>query len=99
MANNLETAARIAADSIREDVVWYGSDLVETGTWPALMDLFGVDGREMKENVRFALRSYYTETGKWSITDDCEVVEDDGTVKGYRQLVNAIKKQLWNNLG
>lgn len=93
---NLETAAKIAAQDIRKDVEWYGSNLGEVSNWKELQELFCTDGSEMKENVRYALCSYYNETGKWSITDDCEVIEDDGSIKSYRQLVNAIKKELWS---
>lgn len=92
---NLETAARIAAKNIRDDVQWYGSNLEETSNWKELIELFGIDSSEMKEEVYYSLRTYYSETGKWSVTDDCSIIEDNGSVSTYRQLVNAIKKELW----
>lgn len=88
---NLETAARIAAKNITDDVLWLGSSVENIQGWGELSNLFS----DMKEEVLFSLRSYYKETGKLSVTEDCRIVEDDGEVNSYRQLVNAISKELW----
>lgn len=93
---NFEKAVEIAVRGIRHDAKLYGVNLDECDGWADMLDWFGQDSADMKNDIYrelFAARR----NGEidFAPMDDCSIEDSDGSVKTYRQLTNAVRKQLF----
>ncbi len=93
---NFEKAVEIAANSVRRDVKMFGVDIEHVDGWNDLLDIFGYDGEDMKDDVYHEL-CHAANAGDLERfpMDDCSIEDSDGSVKTYRQLANAIRKALF----
>ena len=90
----LERAVEIIVEDIRTDVEGYYQDW-EIENWQEYLDATGRDSADFKEDVYYMLsHSEINGTGFMRFTDDCEIIEDDGTVVSYRQLMNQVRKAM-----
>lgn len=93
---NFEKAVEIAVAGIKHDAAVMGVDWKRVGNWAELLEWFGQDSTDMREGIYFELRRAATvEHLDWYPMDDCSVEDSDGSIKTYRQLTNAIRKQLF----
>ena len=94
---NFSKAVEIAAEGIRRDAAMYEIRLEEVEGWSDLLGCFGQDSAEMKEDIRLDLVQGMRngELEPFSVLDDCSIEDSDGSIKTYRQLTNAMRKQLF----
>ena len=89
---NFEKATEIAVESIKRDAEFSNVDWDYVDDWNKLLDWFGQDSSDMKDDIYYTLsRSELS----LSVFDDCSIEDSDGSIKTYRQLTNAIRKQLF----
>lgn len=93
---NFEKAVEITLAEIKHDALVCGVDWSCVDNWSELLDWMGQDSAEMKEDIYYAL-SRAAEMGSLDFypMDDCSIEDSDGSIKTYRQLTNAIRKQLF----
>ena len=80
----LEEAAKIIAESYREDCKEYDT------TIRGFFKIMGYDTQDLKQEFWYALRH---SSFKGEFTDDCEIIEDEGyTVHTFGELSRAVRK-------
>lgn len=93
---NFEKATAIVVDSIKHDASVCGVDWNRVSNWNELLDWIGQDSADMKEDIRFELcRAANMGNFPFCFMDDMSIEDSDGSVKTYRQLINAVRKQLF----
>ena len=92
---NTKDAIQIIVDDIRSYLDGIYRDW-EIGSWSEMLDAFGQTSADFKEDVRYTLIQYYNRMGcvYFPVTDDCEIVNTDGSITTYRQLTNLVRKEL-----
>ena len=94
--SNFENAVKIAVDSIMEDADFCDVDWDEVNNWAELLDWLGIDSADMRDNSRTAFVCAARDGGfPWCFFDDMSIEDSDGSIKSYRQLTNAVRKQLF----
>lgn len=92
---NFNKAVSIIVEDIKRDLNGYYKAW-DIQTWSELLDAYGIDTSEMKDNIRYTL---ITATNNGDIecffTDDLEIINEDGSTKTYRQLTNAVRRRLF----
>ena len=93
---NFEKATEIAVESIKHDALMCGVDWNYVSNWNELLEWLGQDSADMKEDIRFELcRAANMGQFEFCFMDDLSIEDSDGSIKTYRQLTNAIRKQLF----
>lgn len=89
---NFDKAVEISVAEIKRDAEFCNVDWEWVDDWSKLLDWFGQNSEEMKEDVLYILnRSELS----FSVFDDGSIENEDGSIKTYRQLTNAIRKELF----
>lgn len=78
-----EKAVELIANSFKEDCIEYECTIRE------IFKMMQMDSEDLKEEFLFALND---ENFDGFFTEDCEIEDDDGKFKTFKQLVNAVKK-------
>ena len=89
---NFEKAVEIAVAEIKRDAGFMNVDWDYVDDWGKLLDWFGQDSSDMKDDILYTLNKSELSV---SVFDDCSIEDSDGSIKSYRQLTNAIRKQLF----
>lgn len=76
-----EEAVKLIAEEYKEDCAEYDYTIKE------LFKCWQFDGEDMKEEFLFILNDKFD----GEFTDDCEIVDDDGNIKTFKQLTKAVK--------
>lgn len=84
--SNIEKAVKVFCEAHREYLKMYE----DIETMNDLIELWGWDSKELKDEILYELY-HNKETVDIDITDDCEIIEKDGTIHSYRSLVKAIR--------
>lgn len=79
---NFEKAVKIIAEEYREDCEEYDCTIKE------LFKTWQFDSEDMKEEFWSILNEKFD----GEFTDDCEIIENNGEVKTFRQLAMAVKR-------
>ena len=91
---NFEKVTAIVVEDIKHDLRNYADYDIEC--WQDILDAFAIDSAEMKENIEWTLsRKANAGEIEWCWMDDLSIEEADGSYKTYRQLTNAVRKQLF----
>ncbi len=91
-----ELAIKVVADDFEETLKEdYYKDWDIT-TWSEMQHAFGCDSADTKANIIYVLTDYANKFGIFDVypDDDGSVRTNDGDIMTYRQLVNAVKKEL-----
>lgn len=90
---NFEKATEIVVEDIKHFYRDYKEYDLET--WEDVCWMMGLDNKEARDDIRTTLVEAMND-GKlpWCVQDDGCIEEDDGSYKTYRQLINAVRKQL-----
>lgn len=85
-----ESAVKVVVEDIKRDAKIHGVRWECVNTWAELLDWFGSDSAQMKEDIIYTLSwaGIYT-------ADDGSIEDTDGTIKTYRQLTNAVRKAIF----
>lgn len=90
----LELAVKIVCDDIEKDLNGQYKDWNITN-WGEMLDAFGQDSKDFKEDVNYLLANYSNKNDVDLFLNDLGELEiDDGSYITYRQLTNAIRKEL-----
>lgn len=93
---NFEKAVEIAVGGIKYDAKIFGVDWERVDGWNDLLEWFGQDSTDMKNDIYHELcRAAAMGNLNGYPMDDCSIEDSDGSIKTYRQLANAIRKQLF----
>lgn len=93
---SFEKAVAIAVKSIKDDALMCGVEWNCVFSWPDLLDWMGTDSAGMREDIHHDLMRA-ANMGNLDVypMDNCSIEDTDGTIKSYRQLTNAIRKELF----
>lgn len=93
---NFEKATELVTKEIMSDLRSFREyEEGDVTNWQEMLDWFGIDSSEMKENIYWMLKEAANNGEiEWFFTDALEI-EDNGSFKTYRQLTNAVRKQLF----
>lgn len=93
---NFKKAVAIAVESIKQEALWCGIDWVRVIDWTDLLERLGTDSAGMREDIHYDLL-IAADLGNLDVypMDNCSIEDTDGTIKSYRQLTNAIRKELF----
>lgn len=89
---NFEKATEIVVAEIKRDAEFMNVDWDYVDDWGKLLDWFGQDSSDMKNDILYTLNKSELSA---SVFDDCSIEDSDGSIKTYRQLTNAVRKQLF----
>ena len=81
--STFDTAVKIIAEEYREECAEHDCTIRE------LFKCWQFDFDDMREEFTYILNQ--TELCEY-VTDDCEIFDDDGSIKTLKQLVSAVKK-------
>lgn len=88
-----QLAVKVIVNNIKEELENYD----EIDNWDDMLHAFGFDSTDMREEIEYYLESYSDEKNiDLSLTIDHELVDENGNFITYRQITNAVRKQLFN---
>ena len=92
--SNFEKVIAIVVEDVKHDLRCYAD--YEIDCWQDILDAFAITSAEMKENIDWTLtRKANAGEIPWCFQDDLSIEDSDGSIKTYRQLTNAVRKQLF----
>ncbi len=94
---NFEKAVEIAVADIKHVAIIHGVDWARVQDWNDLLKWINHShGDDMKRRIYDVLcRAANMGNLEGYPMDDCSIEDSDGSIKTYRQLTNAIRKQLF----
>lgn len=92
---NFDKAVEIIVNDLRSDIDGLYADW-EISNWAEMLDAFGADSADMKDDIQYTLiEAAKDKIIPWCFNDDLSIEESDGQIRSYRQLTNAVRKQLF----
>ena len=89
-----QLAVKVIVDNIKEELENYED--WEIDNWDDMLRAFGFDSTDMRKEIEYYLESYTDENNTdLSLTIDHELEDENGNFITYRQLTNAVRKELF----
>lgn len=98
--NKLDLAVKVSVDWLKFDLAVYRKNGWEIENWGDMLNAFGQDSTDMRRDIEYMLMDYTNkqyEKGKSidiSLNGYHELIDENGNIITYRQLTNAIRKEL-----